>query len=70
MLPQVHQDLEDLLVEKYGQNWDVPTFLRFGSWIGGDRDGNPNVTAAMTWKTLEQQRELALQKNTKLLFKF
>jgi phosphoenolpyruvate carboxylase len=62
VLPQVHQDLEDLLVEKYGQNWDVPTFLRFGSWIGGDRDGNPNVTAAMTWKTLEQQRELALQK--------
>lgn len=62
VLPQIHQDLEELLFEKYNQKWDVPTFLRFGSWIGGDRDGNPNVTAATTWSTLENQRDLALQK--------
>ncbi|MCP8971056.1 phosphoenolpyruvate carboxylase [Ectobacillus ponti] len=62
VLPQVHQDLEDLLAERYDCEWDVPTFLRFGSWIGGDRDGNPNVTAAMTWRTLKRQRELALRK--------
>ncbi|PVE64503.1 phosphoenolpyruvate carboxylase [Priestia megaterium] len=62
VLPQIHQDLEDLLNETYNQKWKVPNFLRFGSWIGGDRDGNPNVTASMTWRTLQCQRHLTLKK--------
>ncbi|WP_226037159.1 phosphoenolpyruvate carboxylase [Aquibacillus saliphilus] len=62
VLPRIHQDLEDLLFEKYQQRFNVPSFLSFGSWIGGDRDGNPNVKATTTWETLETHRELVLKK--------
>ena len=34
--------------------------IRFGSWVGGDRDGNPNVTPATTRTVLDQQRRTAL----------
>lgn len=68
VLPRVHQELEEVLEEKYNQKIPVPNFLRFGSWIGGDRDGNPYVTAEITWNTLERHRELTLrQYNAALL---
>ncbi|GAB2539892.1 phosphoenolpyruvate carboxylase [Gracilibacillus alcaliphilus] len=62
VLPKIHDDLEDLLFEKYQQRWKIPSFLRFGSWIGGDRDGNPNVKATTTFDTLKKHRELVLNK--------
>jgi phosphoenolpyruvate carboxylase len=37
-----------------------PAFLRFASWIGGDRDGNPNVTTAVTRWTLQAHRRNAI----------
>ncbi|MYN12906.1 phosphoenolpyruvate carboxylase [Pusillimonas sp. TS35] len=54
-LPRLYQDLGECLNPPVGSAFDVkaaplPPFLRMGSWIGGDRDGNPNVDAA----TLEQ----------------
>ena len=40
-LPRVYGDLQTAL----GDHAPIPSFLRIGSWVGGDRDGNPNVTA-------------------------
>ncbi|AIF44965.1 phosphoenolpyruvate carboxylase [Virgibacillus sp. SK37] len=62
-LPDVFQDLEMQLQSQISEeDWKVPNFIQFGSWIGGDRDGNPNVTPEITWKTLGMQRELILKK--------
>jgi len=38
---------------------NLPAMLRYRSWIGGDRDGNPNVTADVTKRTLDLMRETA-----------
>ncbi|SDK35826.1 phosphoenolpyruvate carboxylase [Sediminibacillus albus] len=68
VLPEVHQELEEQLKENFScKNWKVPNFLHFGSWIGGDRDGNPNVTPEITWKTLHKQRDLAIKKYKEII---
>lgn len=63
VLPDVYNELERNLNKYYpGHEWHVPTFLRFGSWIGGDRDGNPSVTSNITWQALSMHRSLAIKK--------
>ena len=47
-LPKLYADLEDELTRQFGgPQFELPSFLRIGSWIGGDRDGNPFVTATV-----------------------
>ena len=55
-IPKLYADLE----EKLG-NHPVHSFLRMGQWIGGDRDGNPNVSAQTLEYALRRQAEVALR---------
>ena len=59
----VYDDLEDALQDCYpDEDWsNLPPVLRFASWIGGDRDGNPNVTPQVTLNTMERLRYAARQ---------
>ncbi|MBI3285314.1 MAG: phosphoenolpyruvate carboxylase [Burkholderiales bacterium] len=62
-LPQLYAGLEDLLSSKdpLHQPVDLPSFMKMGSWIGGDRDGNPFVTASVLEKTLAMQANRAFK---------
>ena len=58
----LHADLRRALEESYpGEAFTIPTFVSYRSWVGGDRDGNPNVTAKITWETLKEHRRIALE---------
>jgi phosphoenolpyruvate carboxylase len=62
-LPGVYKELADALLEVYGSSLDdldLPPLLSFGSWIGGDRDGNPFVTPASTREALQRARNTIL----------
>ena len=54
IVPELMRSMDNALGEP------PPPFLRFGSWIGGDRDGNPAVTADVTRQTMAIQSEHAL----------
>ncbi len=59
----IYQDIYTSLEKHFPErDWqDLHRLLRFGSWIGGDRDGNPNVTPEITLETLNTMRQAALQ---------
>ncbi len=61
-LPRLQDDMKRALARHYPGVKAPRRWLTFGSWIGGDRDGNPNVTAAITAEILLLHRRLAIEK--------
>jgi phosphoenolpyruvate carboxylase len=62
-LPHFYAALEDLLVatDSAWAGVELPSFLRIGSWIGGDRDGNPFITEGVLRQSLQRQSRRALR---------
>ncbi|HZQ60100.1 MAG TPA: phosphoenolpyruvate carboxylase [Casimicrobiaceae bacterium] len=60
-LPRLYDAIEHGLRERFDvpRSWKLPAFLRLGSWIGGDRDGNPYVTAETLEYAIRAQATVA-----------
>jgi len=62
MVPPFYESLESALAATFPERGAirVPVVLQFGTWVGGDMDGNPHVTAKSIRQTLARQRSLVL----------
>jgi phosphoenolpyruvate carboxylase len=62
-VPDLLEKLERALARSYpAERFQIPPFFQFGSWVGGDRDGNPFVTNDVTRSTLLENRITALRR--------
>ena len=62
-MPPFYEDIRSAVDRIYGEEGkrlEIPNIVNFGSWVGGDMDGNPNVNAKTIRATLARQRSLIL----------
>lgn len=60
VLPNFYEEIAEALGSHYGVDpelVELPTIIRFGSWVGGDMDGNPDVHAKSLRETLARQQQ-------------
>ena len=62
VLPKTLLRFCSLVQKEFGKEIPLRPFLRFGSWIGGDRDGNPFVTHQVTWEAVRRHKDSVLRK--------
>ena len=62
-IPLLYEDIASTTAERFGQPLHSPPVVRYRSWIGGDRDGNPKVTAEVTRRTLDLLRAAAVERH-------
>ncbi len=59
-IPQIYAKLEKEFESRFDKDMQVPSLLRVGSWIGGDRDGNPFVTHDVMRHAVQQHAAVAM----------
>jgi phosphoenolpyruvate carboxylase len=65
IVPVFYEEIEAAVEKVYGpegRGFDVPEILRFGSWVGGDMDGNPDVHAKTIRETVARHRQLIVNR--------
>ncbi len=62
-IPRIYESMEKGLARNYPEVQARHDWLRLGSWVGGDRDGNPNVTSEVTARALALHRGAAIKKH-------
>ena len=63
VVPAFYEEIAQALEKRYGvpaDSIELPAILRFGSWVGGDMDGNPDVHAKTIRETLARQQQMIL----------
>ncbi len=60
-IPKIYANLEQQLETRFDKDIKLPALLKVGSWIGGDRDGNPFVTHDVMQYAVQQHSELAFE---------
>ena len=64
VVPAFYEEIAQALEKHYGvpaESIELPAILRFGSWVGGDMDGNPDVHAKTIRETLARQQQVILK---------